>query len=126
MKIWHIFVAVLLFKVFIQLFVPYYTELPNQTYDLTRLDLSQANSSLDASTSTNQYLEQSLYFRESYRTTFLDNLLGAVVTPLGSWVESLIPFENVFPSLLVSLLNMIYYVIATISILEFFRGFQII
>lgn len=125
MKFWPLFLFVLVLKVFLLSFGSYVPDLPEPYLDMSASNLIYNNSDLEAQTSENQYLEQSLAFKGMFKNDILTNILLITVTPLGTFIETLIPYD-IFPSLLITLLNFIYGFLATISIFEFFRGFNII
>lgn len=125
MKFWPIFLFILVFKVFLLSFGSYVPDLPEPYLDMGASDLIYNSSELEAQTSENQYLEQSIAFKNMFKNDIISNLLLITVTPLGSFIETLIPYD-IFPSLLITLLNFIYMFLATISIFEFFRGFNIL
>lgn len=129
MKFWPLFVFILVLKVFLLSFgeyVPEFTDLRSGTdLNLTAYEEIYEGGDLEAQTSENQYLEQSLAFKNMFQNDIISNILLITVTPLGTFLTTLIPYD-IFPSLLITLLNFIYMFLATISIFEFFRGFNIL
>jgi len=116
MKAWQIWLFIYSFQFILAIIFPYY----NVAYETPIAVNISENVSINPEvvTTENQYLQNTLFF--GIRSKNIWDILKTSIMPTGSFIAKLFP--NIIPELLITLLNSIYYVLATLMIIEIMRG----
>jgi hypothetical protein len=122
---WFYFVVFLMaLKLSIGLFAPYFDDIGTSAFNTSAVEgLADIESGTNYSlTESNQYVAEKNYLG-LMGGDFLSKLKFFLVDGLGTVINNL--FGNFLPGLLVLILDVLYYLVMTLGVLEFLRGMVI-
>jgi hypothetical protein len=118
MKAWQVFLFMYILQALVISFLPFF-DIGFGGSAVIYSD-SDVDDDVDAISESNQYLQQTLYQEKRFKNGIWDVLIGGIM-PTGYYFDQ---FFDV-PSLFMALLNSLWFIITTLAVLEFLRGFSV-
>ena len=118
MKAWKIFLFMYILQALVISFLPFF----GLDYDGSAVIYTEEDVSDDAEaiTESNQYLQQTLYQEKRFKNGIWDVIVGGLM-PTGYYFDQFFDM----PSLFLALLNSLWFIISSLAVLEFLRGFNV-